>query len=85
MHCVQNSDPSRKEVKQVVDMSKNDRSLHAVRFEVVLNNGSKRKMPACAIENENPKALREFFEVRPDKRSRYNALAALAAKALSDK
>ena len=82
MHCVQNSDPSRKKVHSIVDMSKNDRSLHAVRFEVVLNNGSKRKMPACAIEKENPKALPEFFARRPEKERRYEALA---AKALIDK
>ena len=75
MHCVQNSDPSRKNVRNVEDMSKHDRSLQAVRFTVVLNDGSKKRMRACDIEEENPEALLKFWSERPEKSRRYTKLA----------
>ena len=79
MHCVQNSDPLKKKVHKIEDMSKHDRSLHTVRFEVVLNDGSKKRMPACDIEKENPEALPKFFAERPEKRRRYAKLAEKAS------
>ena len=79
MHCVQNSDPLKKKVHKIEDMSKHDRSLHTVRFDVVLNDGSKKRMPACKIDEENPQALPKFFAERPEKRRRYDQLAAKAS------